>query len=64
MTPQGDWPVAILGSGDVGTDLMAKIHNSDGPLSVVALADNDIRVVFNTLSAGTARAAARVIPCV
>lgn len=61
MTPQGDWPVAILGSGDVGTDLMAKIHNSDGPLSVVALADNDIRVVFNTLSAGLQDAADDIV---
>jgi acetaldehyde dehydrogenase len=48
MTPQGNWPVAIIGSGDVGTDLMAKLRNSDGPLTVAAMAGNDIRIIFNT----------------
>ncbi|MEE6165926.1 MULTISPECIES: acetaldehyde dehydrogenase (acetylating) [unclassified Mycolicibacterium] len=53
------WPVAILGSGDVGTDLMVKIQQGDGPLSVAAMADcvdellampnlADIRLVFDT----------------
>jgi acetaldehyde dehydrogenase len=48
MTRQGNWLVAVVGSGDIGADLMAKIRNSDGPLTVAAMASNDIRIIFNT----------------
>ncbi|XTP38011.1 acetaldehyde dehydrogenase (acetylating) [Mycobacterium sp. TJFP1] len=41
MTPTVKCPVAILGSGDVGTDLMMKILRSDGPLTVGALVGLD-----------------------
>ncbi|ART73853.1 acetaldehyde dehydrogenase (acetylating) [Mycobacterium dioxanotrophicus] len=51
--------MAVLGSGSVGTDLMVKIRQSDGPLSVAAMVDGvdellampnfaDIRLVFDT----------------
>ena len=35
------WPVAILGSGNIGTDLMLKIMASDGPLIVAAMVGVD-----------------------
>jgi acetaldehyde dehydrogenase len=35
------WPVAIIGSGDVGTDLMIKILNGDGPLTAAAMVGTD-----------------------
>lgn len=38
---QPDWPVAIIGSGNIGTDLMIKIASSDGPLRVAAMAGVD-----------------------
>jgi len=44
MTPQGNWPVAIIGTGDVGADLMVKILRSDGPLTVAAVMGRDPRV--------------------
>jgi acetaldehyde dehydrogenase (acetylating) len=33
MTSQHDWPVAVIGSGNIGTGLMIKIPRSDGTLS-------------------------------
>ncbi|QLL07655.1 acetaldehyde dehydrogenase (acetylating) [Mycobacterium vicinigordonae] len=38
---QNDWPVAILGSGNIGTDLMIKILQGDGPLRMAAVAGID-----------------------
>lgn len=37
----GECHVAIVGAGDVGTDLMVKIQHDDGPLRVAALVDTD-----------------------
>lgn len=51
MTAQGKWPVAIIGSGNIGTDLMIKILRSDGPLAVAAM------VGIDPESDGLARAA-------
>jgi acetaldehyde dehydrogenase len=41
MTPAQRWPVAIIGSGNIGTDLMLKILRSDGPLIVGAMVGVD-----------------------
>jgi acetaldehyde dehydrogenase len=56
MTPHSNWPVAIIGSGNIGTDLMIKILRSAGPLTVGAM------VGIDAASDGLARAARLGVP--
>ena len=56
MTVQGNWPVAIIGSGNIGTVLMIKILRGDGALSVGAM------VGIDAASDGLARAARMGVP--
>jgi acetaldehyde dehydrogenase len=41
VTSRVSLPVAIIGSGDVSADLMIKILNSDGPLTLAAMVGTD-----------------------
>jgi len=58
MMPDPTWPVAVIGSGDVGSDLITKIRRGGGPLTVAAtegVDTCDIRIVFDTSAANADR---------
>jgi acetaldehyde dehydrogenase len=58
--PVDHWPAAIIGAGDVGTDLRLKITRRAGTLTLAAMVDDaddvpalpDIKLVFDTRDAG------------
>jgi acetaldehyde dehydrogenase len=56
VTVQHKWPVAIIGSGNIGTDLMIKIARGEGVLTVAAM------VGIDPDSDGLARAARMGVP--
>ena len=58
MSTQVKCPVAIIGSGNIGTDLMIKILRSDGPLTMGAM------VGIDPGSDGLARAARMGVPTI
>ena len=41
MPSPAKWPVAVIGSGNIGTDLMIKILRGDGPLIMAAMVGID-----------------------
>lgn len=41
MSTQQHWPVSVIGSGNIGTDLMVKILQDEGPLSMAAMVGID-----------------------
>jgi acetaldehyde dehydrogenase len=60
VSARGSYPTAVLGRGEVGTDLMMKIGRRNGPVSAVSAMTvdefPDVRIVFNTLPEGRGRA--------
>lgn len=58
MTANDKWPVAIIGSGNIGTDLMIKILRDNGPLTMAAM------VGIDPESDGLARAKSLGVPTV
>jgi len=58
MIANEKWPVAIIGSGNIGTDLMIKIVRGNGPLTMAAM------VGIDPESDGLARATSLGVPTV